>query len=73
MTQKSTRKFVVAIAERAQRDWLKAVAQLQDNPDYQHAWETKQEIEEFFSGEWFQFLCDIEPELGNIDLQEMCS
>jgi hypothetical protein len=66
MTQQSTQKFVMAIAKRAHRDWHKAVSQLTYNPDYQPARETKQEIEEFFCGEWFQFLCELEPELVSI-------
>jgi hypothetical protein len=71
MTEKTMRLFVTAIVERALKDWRKAVDLLADNPDYPYALETKQEIEEFFADEWFEFLCEISPELTTIYLQEM--
>ena len=73
MTENTMRLFVTAIVERALKDWRKAVALLADNPEYSYALETKREIEEFFANEWFEFLCEITPELTTIDLQEMCS
>ena len=42
-----------------------------DNPDYQHAWAAKDEIERFFESEWFDFLCDINPDFTKVHLQEM--
>ena len=47
------------------------MTQLDDNPDYQHAWAAKDEIERFFEIEWFDFLCDINPDFTKIHLQEM--
>ena len=48
MTEASMRQLAAAIVERAVWDWQKAVTQLEDNPDYQHAWAAKDEIERFF-------------------------
>jgi len=71
MTETTMRIFAVAIVERAVADWHKAMSQLEDNPDYQYAWETKDEIERFFESEWFGLLCDINPDFTIIHLQEM--
>ena len=71
MTEKSMQLLAAAIVERALDDWHKAVSQLAENPDYQYARNTKLEIEKFFSGRWFDFLCDINPDFANIHLQEM--
>ncbi|PKL12460.1 MAG: hypothetical protein CVV52_09960 [Spirochaetae bacterium HGW-Spirochaetae-8] len=73
MTETSIRLLAAAIIERALDDWRKAASQLKDNPDYQYAWEAKDEIERFFESEWFEFLCDINPDFTKIHLQEMCS
>ncbi len=70
MTEETMQVFVAAIVERAVRDWRKAVSQLTDNPEYPYALATQQEIEEFFTGERFAFLCDINPDLTNQNLQE---
>ena len=37
MTEAGMRQLAAAIVERAVMDWQKAVSQLEDNPDYQHA------------------------------------
>ena len=71
MIEAGMRQLAAAIVERAVLDWHKAVTQLGDNPDYQHAWVAKDEIERFFESEWFGFLCDINPDFTKIHLQEM--
>jgi len=71
MTEASMRQLAAAIVERAVWDWQKAMSQLEDNPDYQHAWAAKDEIERFFESEWFGFLCDINPDFTKVHLQEM--
>ncbi len=73
MTEKIMRHLATAIVERAVTDWRKAVSQLADNPEYRYALETKREIEEFFDTDWFDFLCEINPEFTTIELQEQCS
>jgi hypothetical protein len=70
MTEASMRHLAAAIVERAVTDWHKAVLQLEGNPDYEYAWATKDEIEQFFESEWFELLCDINPEYTKIHLQE---
>ncbi len=70
MTEASMRQLAAAIVDRAVMDWHKAVTQLEDNPDYQHAAAAKDEIERFFESEWFGFLCDINPDFTKIHLQE---
>ena len=65
------RVFAAAIIDRALHDWHKAISQLQVNPDYQHAQNTKREIEEFFSSWWFESLCEINPDFTRIPVQEM--
>ncbi|MDA3835228.1 MAG: hypothetical protein PF495_17725 [Spirochaetales bacterium] len=62
---------IMRILAAALVDWRKAVTLLVDNPDYRYALATKQEVEEFFTDEWFEFLCNINPEFTNIHLQEM--
>jgi hypothetical protein len=70
MTETSMRHLAAAIVERAVTDWHKAMSQLEDNPDYLYAWADKDEIERFFESEWFDFLCDINPDFTKIHLQE---
>lgn len=70
MTEASMRHLAAAIVDRAVMDWHKAMSQLEDNPDYLYAWADKDEIERFFESEWFDFLCDINPDFTKIHLQE---
>ncbi len=70
MTETSMQLLAAAIVERAVADWHKAMSQLEDNPDYEYAWATKDEIERFFESEWFELLCEISPDLTKIHLQE---
>lgn len=65
------RLLAAAIIERAIEDWRKSITLLNENPEYQNAKETKDEIEEFFESQWFEFLCDIHPDLTKVHLQEM--
>ncbi|HKL58452.1 MAG TPA: hypothetical protein VJ863_01025 [Sphaerochaeta sp.] len=71
MSEKSMRLLAAAVIERAVTDWRKAVSLLDENPDYQYALEIKYEVEEFFAGQWFALLCDINPDFTKIHLQEM--
>ena len=70
MTETSMKHLAAAIVDRAVSDWNKAVSQLEDNPDYEYAWYDKDEIERFFESEWFEFLCDFNPDFTKIHLQE---
>ena len=70
MTEASMRHLAAAIVERALSDWHKAVSQLEGNPDYTYAWADKDEIERFFASEWFELLCEINPDFTKIHLQE---
>ncbi len=70
MTETGMKGLAAAIVERAVMDWRKAVSQLEENPDYEYAWATKDEIERFFESGWFGFLCDINPCFTRIHLQE---
>lgn len=71
MKDTSMRLLAAAIIERAIEDWRKSITLLNENPEYHYAIETKQEIEEFFESQWFEFLCDIHPDLTKVHLQEM--
>lgn len=71
MKESTMQLLAAAIVERAIDDWHKAGALLVGNPDYHYAIEIKQEIEEFFESQWFEFLCDIHPDLTKVHLQEM--
>ena len=73
MTETSMRLLAAAIVERALDDWRKVHLLLGENPAYAPALETKDEIEKFFKGRWFELLCDINPDFTKIHLQEMCS
>lgn len=72
MTENTMKLLVAAIIDRAIKDWKKADTQLSENPAYRPALRTKREINEFFQGDWFEFLCDINPDYENLKLQEMC-
>ena len=71
MKESTMQLLAAAIVERAIDDWHKAITLLAGNPDYLYAIETKQEIEEFFESQWFEFLCDIHPDLTKVHLQEI--
>jgi hypothetical protein len=71
MTEASMRQLAAAIVERAVMDWQKAVSQLEENPDYRHAWAAKDEIERFFESKWFGLLCEINPDFTKIHLEEI--
>ena len=70
MTEASMRHLAAAIVERAVMDWHKVHLLLKENPAYVPALETKAEIERFFQGRWFEFLCDFNPDFTKIHLQE---
>ncbi len=70
MTEKTMRHLATAIVERAIADWHKAVMLLAYNPEYSYALDIKREVEAFFTNEWFDVLCEINPGITTIELQE---
>lgn len=71
MTTASMKNLAAAIVERAVDDWKKAGVQLAENPDYQYAIETREEVEAFLESGWFALLCEINPDFTKIHLKEM--
>ena len=71
MSESTMKLLATAIFNRAVEDYRKALFMLQKNPDYNKANEMKDEIEEFFKTEWFDFLCRINPELSRMYKQEI--
>ncbi len=70
MSDNNMKQLVVAIINQAVKDWEKADKQLTTNPTYRQALRTKQEISEFFQGDWYFFLCDLNPDFVHQNLQE---
>ena len=71
MSESMMRLLASAIFNRAVEDYRKALSLLQKNPEYTRAIEMRDEIEEFFDDEWFDFLCGINPEILRIYTQEV--
>lgn len=53
------KQLVMAVVGRAIGDYRKALANLEKNSNYEAALKIKNEIDQFFKSEWFEFLCEI--------------
>ncbi len=69
MTISSTRTLAAAIVKVAVSDYDRAVRQLIANPEYTQALNLKQEVERFFASNWFDLLCELNPDLTKIHLE----
>lgn len=69
MTISSTKMLAAAIVKVAVSDYNRAIQQLQANPGYERALETKAEVECFFDSNWFDVLCELSPDLTKVHLE----